>query len=473
MDPDLDFIETMKRIGQYEIIIPSGNIHKSNRLFTYINADLALSESLLLYGKYSYNSVADTSKRILDYTRTNWSGNSYEETYLENRFYKYTSSYFDMGLNYKELINENTAINLSLGISRNRLNYSDESYTATFSSKSYSQREPEETEKALYSAIKLQNKHLTLSYLFNKTFFEFNHLVSKDKENKSFTNHLVLLNYEFIKNDYNKINHLGFGATYGKLANYSIIPSYEPEWIVTYSNNNIELDLFSSLLRKRIDFSFKYYHKNYKEFNHRFSEFNLFNVGKVTKNGFEINGDFHFIRNKTMDWILKTSFSKNSAELKHNEEIVIPDTTISNNIFSIINSFRYKNLQLLIEVEGKDGYDLNLYGNNIIVVEPFSYQTYSQVTGVNNEGVPISKDVNSYKPENHEYITDTDYFILKQIGLQYQINDHARNNTYVIGLQYNKMRRLYLYVNDIANYQEQFQRPSFYNAISLSFTMRF
>lgn len=467
MDPGLEFIERMKRIGKYEIIIPSGNIHKSNRLFTYINADLALTESLLLYGKYSYNSIADTSKRILDYTRTDRSGNPYQETYLENIFYKYTSSYFDIGLSFKKLIEENTAINLTLGISRNSLNYSYESYTATFLSKWYSQREPEETEKALYSALKLQNKHLSLNYLFSTTYYEldniyFSNISSKDNENKTFTNHLVSLNYDFINNDDKKINHLGFGATYGKLANYSIILSYEPEWIVALNNNNIELDLFSSFLKKRIDFSFTYYYKKHKE-----------DLGKLTRNGFEINGDFHLIRNKSLDWILKTSFSKNSTELEHNEKLVIPDTTINNHIISIINSFRYKNFQLSIAFERKNGYDVNLYGNSIIVAKPFSYQKHTQVTGVNNEGVPISKEVYSNVPGNHGYITDTDYFILKQIGLQYQINNHARNKTFAIGLQYNKMRRLYLYVNDVANYQGTFQRPSFYNAISLSLTMRF
>jgi hypothetical protein len=493
------FQDTIKSFFIEDIIINLGeNKLTSNRLFTYINADLNLTEWLAIYGKYSYNSVSDSSERYLNFNGTNWNGNPYSECYDEKRNYKYTSSYFDFGLNFNKLIEGNTFINFTLGYNRNGLKYSDAVYKYYRKSSgynySYNKEEPTETEQAIYSALKLQNKHLTLSYLFNKTYFGFNHLYYKEKENKSFTNHLVSLNYEFIKNDDKKINRLGFGATYGKLANYSIIqqiiylnplPGYqEPEWLTALKNDNIELGLFSSFLRKKIDFSFTYYCKHYKDFNRLYWSYDyygnihsyMFNLGKVTNDGYELNGNFRIIQNNSLDWLMNLSFSVNSTELEHNNDLPIRvnDTTINNNIFSVVNNLRYKNFQLSIAFEGKNGYDLNLYRNNITVAEPFPYREYTQITEINNKGVPISKELFDYENRKLiDYITDTDYFILKQIGLQYQISDHARNKTYVIGLQYNKMRRLYLYVNDIEKYQEQFQKPSFYNAISLSFTMRF
>lgn len=497
----------------------------SNRLFTYINADLDIADWLAIYGKYSYNKVSDSTKRYIEHEIDGFPNVIYDE----KRNYTVSSSYFDIGLNFKKLLEENTSVNLTIGYNKNGIKYEDKAieFYRHSSRERYapSLRKPTLTEGVLYSSFKLQNKQLTFSYLFNKTFFGFEHYsLLKKEEDNSFTNHLVSLNYAFIKNDDKKVNRLELGATYGKLANYSIIPqaiyatninysewyqniiggspqnpksTYDvPDYIVPFDNDNIELNLFSSFLKKRIGFSFTYYYKNYKEdfilpyswssetsswsFKSEIGMTSLLKIGKVTKNGFEINGDFHFIRNKSLDWIMKTSFSNNVTGFKHHEELALSDTTISNNLFSLMNSFRYKRFQLFIEFEHKSGYDVNLYGDDITVALPISYLEETQITEVNNKGVPISKELNRYVPEydvyiagDDKYITRTDYFILKQIGLQYQINDNASKNTYMVGLQYNRMRRLYHYVHDAANYQSQFQQPSFYNAISLSVTMRF
>lgn len=464
----------------------------SNRLFTYINADFDIAEWLAIYGKYSYKKVSDSSERYIE----NKIDNHSNETYDEKRNYMVSSSYFDIGLRFKKLIEENTSINLAMGYNTNGLKYADETikyYLYPQRSLSYLSNnwKPSETEKVLYSSLKLQNKHLTFSYLFNKTYFYLNDFTSfTENETNSFTNHLVSSNYEFIKNEDKKINSLVLGATYGKLANYSIIPqafvingsSPRPDFIVPFNNNNIELNLFSSFLRNRMNFSLTYYHKYYKGFNNvswaidfygNRIDSDLLNFGKVIRSGVELNGDFHFIRNKSLDWMLNLSFSKNSSELERNKNLQLSDTLISNNIISIVNNLRYKNFQFYIELERKNGYDLNLYRNNITVANPFSYHESDQIIGIDNKGVPISQETADYGMRGHGYITDTDYFILRQIGLQYQMNNKARNKSYVIGLQYNKMRRLYLYVNDAKKYQEQYQKPSFYDAISLSFRMKF
>ncbi len=466
---------------------------KSNRLFTYINADITLTEWLLLYGRYSLNKVSDFTKRDLNYDGKYRNGEQYNESYFEMNNYKYASSYFDIGLDFKKVIVRNTFITLKLGYNLNRLEYFNEKETDYHNSNRYVENskyksEPEETKKVLYTSLKVQNNHVSVNYLFNRTGYGFNGLILKKNENQSFINHLISLNFDFFKNNEKNINNLGFKAIYGKLTNYSILtqpiwinpaPGYqEPEWITAYSNDNIELDLFSSLLRNRIDVSFSLYFKNYKKFNHHFEYetsngfySSLEDIGQVTKNGHELNGNFYIIQNKSLDWVMRFSFSKNSTLLERNEELrfQIADTIINNKIISIVNNFRYKNFQLFIEFEGKKGYDLNLYKNNIKVSEPFSYGERTQISEINNKGMPTSANIENYE----RYITDTDYAILKQIGLEYRTKDNPSGNIFILGIQYNKMRRIFLYVNDIEKYQEQFQKPSFFKAISLSFKMKF
>lgn len=469
---------------------------KSNRLLTYINADITLIDWLSLYGKYSFNNLSDVSERDLNFDGEYLNGEQYNESYFKKNNYKYSSTYFDFGFRFNKKIVRNTQFNFKLGYNLNSINYFNENETEykhsnrNFgkSGKSWFKSEPEETEKALYTDLELRNKYITLKYLLNKTDYGFNNLFSKENENKSFTNHLVSLNFDFIKNSDKIINNLGFRTSYGKLTNYSIItqpilinplPGYEvPEWITAYNNGNIELDLFSSFLRNRIDVSFSLYFKNYKKFYHlfQFETWNGFHsslddIGKVTKNGYELTGNFYIIQNNSLNWLMSFSLIENLKELERSEDLIfqIADTIINNKIISIVNNFRYKNFRLFMEFEGKKGYDLNLYKNNITVSEPFSYWERTQISEINNQGIPSSIIIENYE----RYITDTDYIILKQMGIEYQTKDNAKGNYYLIGLQYNKMRRIYNYVNDIENYQKQFQKPSFYNAVSLSFKMEF
>lgn len=74
----------------------------------------------------------------------------------------------------------------------------------------------------------------------------------------------------------------------------------------------------------------------------------------------------------------------------------------------------------------------------------------------NSEGIPILGII-----ENHSNdITNTNYIMLKQIGLNYQLKEIKKNN-YIVGLNYNKMSSLYLPV------------PSFINTFSMSFKAKF
>ncbi|MBL7905161.1 MAG: hypothetical protein JNL22_09085 [Bacteroidales bacterium] len=461
---------------------------KSNRLLAYINTHLTLTDWLSLYGVYSFNKLSDISERDLKLEDKNWYGEYYTKSYFEKNNYKYSSNFFDFGFRFNKKFIQSTFINIKLGYNLNSLKYFIENeivykYSDGVYGESWFNSEPEEAEKVLYTALKLHNKYIAFSYLLNKTYYGFNKLSFKENENNTFSNHLVSLNFDLVKNSDKIINHIAVNATYGRLANYSIImrtirinpvPGYkEPEWTTPFSNDNIELDFLSSFYKNRIDIDFSLYYKNYSKYYHLFKYYTpggIFssadNIGKVTKKGYDLNGNFWIIKNNSMDWILGVSLCESIIEPEKNEELIfqLADTTIGNRIISIVSNIRYKRFRYFIEFESKNGYDVNLYKNNFSVSEPFSYGERSQISGVNNSGIPSSVIIEN----NFGYITDADYFILKRMGLEYQTRSNAKGQYFVIGIQYNKMRRVYLFINDTEKYQEQFQRPSFFNAVSLS-----
>lgn len=474
------------------------NILKSNRLMTYIDADISLTHWFHLFGKYGFNNVSDVSQRSLKYNGEYYSGGLFSESYIENNDYKYKSSYLDFGVNFNKSVTKTTLLTYSLGFylysniyfSEYESNYQllneDSSYGN--SSRLWSKSEPKTKEKVLYTSLKLNSKFLTIKYIFNRTNYIFNYNFSpKGNENKTFSNHVVSSNLTLIKNDDKMVNKLGFQLNYGKLINYSInqqpviinLPGYsQPEWVTKFDNDNIEFNLYSSFLRHRIGFNFLLYKKIYSSYSHLFQFIiwdsfisSVEDIGKVTKNGYELNGNFYVVQRKPLNWLLLFSYSKNSIELTRKEGfmLITADTTINNKIISLINNFRYSNFELNFEFESKTGYDINLYRNSISVAEPFTYREFTQISEVNNNGIPTTESIDNF----NNYITDTDYFILKHAGLEYHIRDKAKSNKYVIGLHYNKMRRMFFYLNDIHEYQEQFQKPSFYNALSLSFKMEF
>ena len=470
------------------------NTLKSNRLFSYINADISLTDWFTLYGKYSRHTLSERMERVFNNDFL-FFGDILDENYNEKNNYNYASSYFDIGLDLNREIVNNTFINFKLGYNQNNLDYSGEketdyiiSDTSSDISRDYfnSRWNRFEAEKVIYTSLKLQNKIISIEYLFNRTNYEaLTNLFSGTIENRSFNNHLVSLTFDIIKNENKLINKLRLNATYGILANYAIesppfsFSNEEVDWITDYTNENIELGLYSSFFKNRIDFSFSVYSKNYDQLFDVGSRSGLIlhDIGKVNKQGYDLIGKFNIIQNKEFGWSVRSSFSENEIAITYDDSveeipfigIVTKDTIIKNNIISINNNIRYKNFQLFVDVEGKNGFDINLFENRLSVSKPFSYQQSSQISGINNEGVPTSESIEDFR----NYITDTDYLILKTIGLRYQTNENKKGNNYTIGLQYNRLRRIYLYVNDIELYQDQFQKPSFLDSVSFSFKMKF
>lgn len=447
------------------------NVLKSNRLISYLDADITLTKSITLHGKYSLNNVSDFSERYL------FNGEAYGRNYHNKLEYRYRTSYSHVGLSFHEKIMEKANLNVDFGYSNLKVNYINERETFngsgdgyTFNSR-YAKASP--GEQTLYASFKLSNKVLSIQGLYNLTTSVFSKTPVKEDENKLRNNYLLSLKYDPIKNNDKIINGLGFQFDYARLINYSIL-MFSPDWVINSDNDNIQFGIYGSLLKNRVNVNFSVYQKNYDRFMKLFASPTGFSwmqdIGTLKKYGYNVNGNFHIIEASRIKWNVELEYTQNNSKLALHENlpVLLSDTVIHNKLIMLVNHLQYRNLHLSFALEGKNGYDVSLYDRNIMASEPYAvYESY-EVTGVTNEGKPVVREI-----ENPlQYIPDTDYFILKQLGLDYEFTD-SKNHKYSVGLQYNKLRRLYLYVNDIDFYQSQFQRPSFYSAVSLTFSMLF
>ena len=280
------------------------------------------------------------------------------------------------------------------------------------------------------------------------------------------------------------MNTLGLNAKYGKVANYYFTPYINDinfsDRIIVNKNDNIELSLYSSFLKNRFHFNVNYYNRKYKDYHNlisfyvpngsSLSEQRTINnrLGKMTLSGLEFNGNLHLIKKRDTDWKVNLSYSANNIDMVANEELsfFIPDTTVNNNLITISNTFKHKNFQFFIEFEGKNGADVFMNNNNFSGPLPYSYGQNSIISGVNNESIPTEENIE----EIYSYIVDTNYFILKNVGVDYKLGNTKKQ--YLIGLQYNRMRRIYSFVRDVELNRGHLQKPSFFSAVSLSFKMR-
>ena len=475
---DYTNFQSFKRTGENNL--------DADRLFTWATIDVDLTRGFQLYGKYAFKLVSDISQRNIT---DEWSWEEdyfYSEYYLEKIKYKYNNSFWDIGLNFKKSLTDNALINVNLGyyLSNNQHFGRFESYYHN-NHNSYaeyiSKLEPKTKESLGYSSLNFKYKGLVIKYFFDITNYRFQRLILDQDERKTLFNHVLSSNLDFINNENKILNKLGIQLNFGKLANYTIIPqpiTYSPgnasipDWIIKFDNVNIELGLYSSFLKNLIHFNISVYQKMYPSYNHLFNYSHLLqDIGKITKNGLDLNVDASIVRKLNIEWDIALSYNMNSSKLDQKKDLifVMTDTTIQNHIVILTNKFRYRNFELLVEVEAKNGFDVNLYRNNISVAEPFTYREHTTVIGVDNQGIPITQ-TNQFFDNN---ITDTDYLILKHLGIEYHPSNKAKRFNYSIGLHYNKMRRMYLYVNDVELYQNQFQQPSFYNVMSLSLKASF
>lgn len=474
--------ETMNSdvIPGYTFFNGSGkNTLKATRLFAYINADLTLAKGMTVYGKWAQVNTGDHAERYIFFNWDNFDGPSYIGNYEYNDC-KDRSTYSDIGFRWIHPIKKNGLINFNIGYSindhhydRNQENYNfiGEGFRSPYNTK------PVTIEKVFYTSLKISTKSLSVQYLFNRNNYHGEQIfLWRGDENRTFNNHLLSANLDVIKSDRKLVNQLGAQLNLGKLINYAIL--YPPDY-TKYANDNIEFIIHSSYFNNRLDLNLSFYQKEYGTYDHLFqfkspyggTEIYLEDLGKVTKRGYELNGSALLIKSKKLDWLLAFSYSGNSEELSDHKNfgLVLADTIITNKLISVANNLRYKGFHIGVELEQKEGYDINMFQNNLSVAEPLPYWKREQITGVDNEGIPTIEQINN----SLHYITSADYLILKHIGCEYELRRRSNHIGYVFGVQYDKMRRLYLFVNDADVNYNQFQRPSFYHSLSLSFKMRF
>lgn len=129
-------------------------------------------------------------------------------------------------------------------------------------------------------------------------------------------------------------------------------------------------------------------------------------------------------------------------------------------------------------MEGKSGFDYNYFNRKISTAGtspyydlPWSNERREIITGISNNGEPIREAI-GYQDRNA--LIKTNYFILKNFGFEYSFKQRPGwLDELSIGIMFNRIRRIYIYLNDIERYQNQQQLPSFMNSIDLSLDMKF
>ncbi|NME68044.1 TonB-dependent receptor [Flammeovirga aprica] len=465
----------------------------SKRLLSYLGTDISVTDALSLKSKYSINHVTDNAFRSITQSELySYEGRIFDSFSSQND-YGYKSSFFDIGLQFNKINPKNNLFHWSAGFSQNKTKYSMNTqekrylYGSDNVVRQSSKLNPEEKENTFYAKVKIQRNFYSISYLINHTNYNYD-LSFISENNKSFTNQLLSLKLDLIKNKQHKVvNTLGIEATYGKLANYYFTPYINSQnfddRIIENINDNIEFNLLSSFLGNTLHLRASYYQKIYDDYQGTISYYvpngSSFsksiivndNLGKMKQSGYELIANAKILKNAATDWSMGFTYSNNVIELQTNQDLypIVMDATVQNNLFTITNSFRLNNLQFFIEFEGKNGADIHLYKNNISGALPYAHGEDKIVTGVNNWAVPSVETIE----EIYNYIPETNYFILKNIGVNYKINSHKSNNQYTIGLQYNRMRRFHYYVKNAELYSEHFQKPSFFDTVSLSLKAQF
>jgi hypothetical protein len=187
--------------------------------------------------------------------------------------------------------------------------------------------------------------------------------------------------------------------------------------------------------------------------------------GDLKKSGIELSSQLSVIERTALSWIMQASFSKNAIKFGSRYSW-LEDSNKSNVFFAIGNKFRYKNILFQFLLEGKEGLDFDYYNRSIGSTYPVPRpQYYSNLTGAHSSGKAIyDKSVSFASPH-------TKYFMLKNVALRYNLKIKKRRiDEFTIGLTFDRMRNIFLHLNDIsAQYSTRvIQTPSTYNTLSLS-----
>jgi hypothetical protein len=160
-----------------------------------------------------------------------------------------------------------------------------------------------------------------------------------------------------------------------------------------------------------------------------------------------------------------SSFSKNVIKFS-SRYTWLEDSNESNVFFTIGNKFRYKNILFQFLLEGKEGLDFDYYNRSIGSTYPVPRpQYYSSLVGAHSSGKAIYDKSVSYASPH------TKYFMLKNIALRYNLKVKKRRiDEFTIGLTYDRIRNIFLHLNDIGSQYSTrvIQTPSVYNTLSLS-----
>jgi hypothetical protein len=469
----------------------------ADRLFTYLSLNSQLSKRLEIYARASiYNSNDDMGFELREEhvyqpypTQTPWSETLY---YTYNADYINRSTYYDGGFRLNFLKHPKAQSTFEIGYNRQEIEEQNAimNYDERLPNGSYSRSSAETklatTENKYYGNITLDHRIASFKYLMDLTTFEFVPLQTSSEGKSTYPNHKVNTILRIYKRTTGNLNDVELKLTYARINNISLapnrnntlLPQLKKIWINRNVSDNYEISLNTFVFKKKLKFDFACYWNNLNDYHdthyQRHMDFYSYEYeyfgesirwGDLKKSGIELSSQLSVIERTDLSWMMQASFSKNV--IKFSSLYFWPgDSNESNVFFTIGNKFRYKNILFQFLVEGKEGLDFDYYNRSIGSTYPVPRpQYYSNLIDTHNSGKAIYDKSVSYAPPH------TKYFMLKNIALRYNLKIKKRRiDEFTIGLTYDRIRNIFLHLNDISSQYSTraIQTPSTYNTLSLS-----
>jgi len=476
------------------------NSFKSDRIFSYLKFNSELTNWLEIIGISGISSLKEDFNReiISTYLNPFMPDDVNNASYNLNNNYHSKSYQSDLSLRFKYNFENFLYFSVVAGINANSSKYpchiiSDfrSPTSQRFASGNFNL---ETTEQKKYFSTNLVNEYFSLDYSFDIT----KHRFLADTSDGLF-NHHVGINVPILNKRNGPANEIGISGSFSRLINLSLksfdlyfssLYLEQPFGALQTPTLAFEFSIFGAFFNQKLTTQLNWYSKiddrllyvpalpSYlpDSTTHTLEE-TIISLGRNNRFGGEINGSLKLVETNDKNWSLLFSYSNNTVDFKKKNSY-LKDTAIRNSIYWIQNSIKIKNFSIYFSMEGKSGFDYNYFNRKISTAGtspyydlPWSNERREIITGISNNGEPIREAI-GYQDRNA--LIKTNYFILKNFGFEYSFKQRPGwLDELSIGIMFNRIRRIYIYLNDIERYQNQQQLPSFMNSIDLSLDMKF
>lgn len=192
----------------------------------------------------------------------------------------------------------------------------------------------------------------------------------------------------------------------------------------------------------------------------------LRNIGEVSRNGVETGLAATIIDSKTARWTLRGTLSTNDVRVHPILDTWRIDHSSNRNV-SLFSGFMIGHLSFDVNVLHKNGFEIirDHFGTSGDGALGYEVLWSSYVFHVDASG-----NVSSRSPSNIYDIYNVNFTIIDNARVSYVFPQRAHSGSVEVGLNFNRIRNLYTYMNDLYQYMamRKAQTPSFFNVVSFS-----